>query len=83
MPEDSAPAPRKLVQPPAAQMNTRRIVAVGTGLFFLAFLALLPFYRWLGEHHHRVWLWTCLAGALLGIAGWSIMVKHKHEGRTI
>ena len=31
-------------------MNARRIVLGGTVLFFVAFLVLLPFYRWLGEH---------------------------------
>ncbi|MDQ6849748.1 MAG: DUF2530 domain-containing protein [Actinomycetota bacterium] len=64
-------------------MNTRRIAAVGTGVFLLGFLVLLPFYGWLGSHDHRIWLWTCLAGAVLGIVGWSLMVKHKRDGRTI
>jgi uncharacterized membrane protein YfcA len=76
-------AQRELVQPPAVQMDTRRIVVVGTALFFVAFVVLLPFYGWLGEHHHRLWLWTALAGWVLGIIGWSIMVKHRREGRTI
>jgi MFS family permease len=74
---------RELVQPPAVQMNTGRIVAVGTGLFFLAFVVLLPFYGWLGDHHHRVWLWTALAGGLLGIVGWAIMLRHRRLGRTL
>jgi uncharacterized membrane protein len=74
---------RELVQPPAVQMNTRRIVAVGTALFLVAFLALLPFWTWLGEHHHRSWLWTALSGAVLGVIGWSIMLNHKRLGRTI
>jgi MFS family permease len=76
-------AQRELVQPPAVQMNTRRIVIVGTAMFFVAFIVLLPFYGWLGDHHHRLWLWTALAGWVLGIIGWSIMVKHRREGRTI
>jgi Mg2+/citrate symporter len=74
---------RELVQPPAVQMNTRRIVAVGTGLFFLAFVALLPFYGWLGDHHHRIWLWTALSGGVLGIIGWAIMLRHRRLGRTL
>ncbi len=74
---------RDLIQPPAVQMNARRIVAAGTLAFFVAFAALLPCYGWLGDHDHRVWLWTCLAGGVLGFVGWSIMVKHKREGRTI
>lgn len=74
---------RELVQPPAVQINTRRIVAVGTALFFVAFVVLLPFYGWLGRHGHRVWLWTALAGAILGLMGYAIMLRHRAEGRTV
>lgn len=74
---------RELVQPPAVQMNTGRIVAVGTALFFIAFIAMLPFYGWLGEHDHRIWLWTALAGWVLGIVGSMIMVRHRRAGRTL
>jgi hypothetical protein len=73
----------KLVTPPPVQVNARRIVAVGTALFFLGFVVLLFFYDWLGRHHDRVWLWTCLAGAVLGVAGYLQMLRHKRMGRTI
>lgn len=73
----------ELVTPPAVQINARRIVAAGTLLWFVAFVALLPFYGWLGRHDHRVWLWTCLAGTILGASGWSIMTRHRGMGRTI
>lgn len=74
---------RQLVQPPAVQINARRIVMIGTAIYFVAFLVLLPFYGWLGRHDHRVWLWTCLAGAVLGVLGYLIMRRHRDEGRTI
>lgn len=77
------PESRELVQPPAVRMNTGRVVAAGTALFFVAFVVLLPFYGWLGDHHDRSWLWTCLAGWVLGLIGWSLMIKHRREGRTI
>jgi uncharacterized membrane protein YfcA len=64
-------------------MNTGRIVAVGTALFFVAFVALLPWYGWLGDHQHRIWLWTALAGWVLGIIGWTIMLRHRRLGRTL
>lgn len=46
-----------------------RTVQVGTALFALAFLALLPFYGRL-EESNRVWLmWMCLSGVGLGLLG--------------
>ena len=73
---------RSLVRPPAVEGNARRIVMIGTAIWFVAFVALLPFYGWLGRHDHRVWLWTCLAGWLLGLFGTALMSKHRNEGRT-
>ncbi len=73
---------RELVQPPAVQINSRRIIVFGTALFAAAFVVLLPFYGWLGHHDHRIWLWTCLAGALLGVLGYAIMRRHRGQGRT-
>jgi hypothetical protein len=57
------------------------VVFVGTALFFLAFLALLPFWSWLGEHGHRIWLWTALAGTALGLLALPLVRKHTGEGR--
>jgi hypothetical protein len=74
---------KALIQPPAVAINTGRIVVVGTTLWFIAFVALLPWYGWLGTHHHRVWLWTCLAGGVLGLIGYVIIGRHRAAGRTI
>ncbi|MFF2505024.1 DUF2530 domain-containing protein [Streptomyces sp. NPDC058067] len=41
----------------------------GTILWFVLFLAQLPFYGWFEDHGHTWWLWTCLAGAGLGLIG--------------
>lgn len=46
-----------------------RTVEVGTALFFLGFLALLPFYGRLADDGHTWWLWTCLSGVGLGLLG--------------
>jgi hypothetical protein len=64
-------------------MNAGRIVAVGTVLWFVGFVVLLPFYDWLGRHGHRIWLWTCLAGWVLGVIGWLIISRHRRLGRTL
>ncbi len=62
-------------------VNARTVMLIGTGLFGLAFLVLLPFWSWLGEHGHRVWLWTALAGAVLGLMSLPLVRKHTGEGR--
>jgi len=86
VPESSTPEPRagEPAHPPATpvQVDTRRIVAIGTAIWFVAFVALLPFYGWLGRHDHRIWLWTSLAGWLLGLIGLVLVRKHRAEGRT-
>lgn len=46
-----------------------RTVQVGTAIFFLGFLALLPFYGRLSEDGTTWWLWTCLTGVGLGMLG--------------
>jgi len=46
-----------------------RTVQVGTAVFFVAFLALLPFYGRLQDDGRTWWLWMCLAGVGLGLLG--------------
>ena len=46
-----------------------RTVQVGTALFALAFVALLPFYGRLGEENLTWLLWMCLTGVGLGLIG--------------
>ncbi|MFF5305232.1 MULTISPECIES: DUF2530 domain-containing protein [unclassified Streptomyces] len=40
-----------------------------TILWFVLFLVQLPFYGWFDDHGHLWWVWTCLAGAGLGLIG--------------
>jgi hypothetical protein len=63
-------------------VNSARIVFIGTGLWALGFVLLLPFYTELGRHHHRVWLWTCLAGVGVGIFAYVLTHRHRATGRT-
>lgn len=46
-----------------------RTVEIGTLLWLVAFLGLLPFYGRLRADGHLWWLWTCLAGFGLGAFG--------------
>jgi hypothetical protein len=74
---------RTLRTPPEpVQTDSWRVVAIGTALWFAAFVVLLPFYGWLGRHDHRVWLWTCLAGWILGLIGLPVVRRHRGQGRT-
>jgi drug/metabolite transporter (DMT)-like permease len=61
-----------------------RTVSVGTVLFLLCGLALLPFHGWLESHDHVWWLWTCFAGFGLGVFGFTYCrrrARHHHDGR--
>jgi hypothetical protein len=59
-----------------------RTVAVGTGLWLLAFVLLLPFYGRLEETDRVWWLWTCLAGFGLGILGWDYCRRRRRSKRN-
>ncbi|MBT2398528.1 DUF2530 domain-containing protein [Streptomyces sp. ISL-100] len=41
----------------------------GTILWFVLFLVQLPFYGWFDDRDATWWVWTCLAGAGLGLIG--------------
>jgi hypothetical protein len=85
MAEDAKPpAPEPGSEVPAAAMisvDARRVVLTGSVAFTLCFLALTPFWSILGSHHHRIWLWTCLAGAVLGFISLPLIERHKRAGR--
>lgn len=46
-----------------------RTVEVGSALWLIAFVGLLPFYGRLQDDGRLWWLWTCLAGFGLGLIG--------------
>ena len=54
-----------------------RTVQVGSGIFLLAFVALLPFYERLADDGRTWWLWTCLAGFGLGLLGLEYCKRHR------
>ncbi len=81
MAETSGPPPADEAPQPM-QVDSGRIVLIGTGLWLIALIALLPFWDWLGRHDHRIWLWTCVAGVVLGVIGSLLVRKHRSEGRT-
>ncbi|MFE1783418.1 DUF2530 domain-containing protein [Streptomyces sp. NPDC059506] len=64
--------------PPPLEANDVAVVTGGTVLWFLLFLAQLPFYGWFQEHGYTWWVWTCLAGAGLGLIG----IKYTRNRRA-
>lgn len=75
-------APRVLRTPPTPlRVDAARVVLAGTVLWVAAGVLLLPFWAWLHRNHHMTWLWTCAAGAVLGVAGLVLMSRHRGEGR--
>ncbi|MFD3698604.1 DUF2530 domain-containing protein [Streptomyces sp. NPDC058646] len=44
-------------------------VTGGTIIWFVLFLVQLPFYGWFADHGRLWWVWTCAAGAFLGLIG--------------
>lgn len=60
----------------------RGTVIVGTSLWFVLFLAQLPFYGWYADHGHTWFIWTCAAGAGLGVLGfWYVMARERSLAR--
>ncbi|URN12320.1 DUF2530 domain-containing protein [Streptomyces radiopugnans] len=55
--------------PEPLEGNVVATVVGGTVIWFTLFLVQLPFYRWFDEHGRTWWLWTCLAGGVLGLYG--------------
>jgi hypothetical protein len=63
------PHPPRRPDPEPLRTNDMVTVAVGTGMWLLAFLVMLPFHASLSHHGHGWWLQTALAGFVLGLLG--------------
>jgi hypothetical protein len=58
-----------------------RTIQVGTALWLVAFVALLPFYGRLEESGRTWWLWACMAGFGLGLFGIEICRRRAQRRR--
>lgn len=54
-----------------------RTLAVGTALWGVAFVLLVPFSGRLREDGHLWWMWTCVAGFGLGLLGWDYCRRRR------
>jgi len=59
------------------QINEAKVIWIGIGLWAAAFLILLPFRKPLTDDGHGWWLYTCLAGAGLGMVGLPMVGRRK------
>lgn len=76
-------ADRQLRPPPEpVHVDAARIVGIGTALWTIAFVALLPFWSRLSDAGTLWWLWTCACGAALGLLGIAVIRRHRGEGRV-
>ncbi|MFB4194622.1 DUF2530 domain-containing protein [Streptomyces carpaticus] len=67
----------KRVAPEPLEGNVVATIAVGTIIWGALFVVQLPFYSWFSDHDHTWWLWTCLAGAGLGLLGLWIVRRRE------
>jgi hypothetical protein len=59
-----------------------RTIGVGTAVWLVAFLALLPFYGSLDASGRTWWLWTCVAGFSLGVVGLEYCRRRRKQRRS-
>ena len=55
--------------PEPLEGNIVATVVTGTLVWLVLFLGQLPFYGWYADGGHEWWIWTCAAGAGLGVIG--------------
>lgn len=69
--------------PEPLEANDVATVTVGTIIWFALFVVQLPFYGWYSDHGHTWWIWTCLAGAGLGLIGlWYVRARRDAIARA-
>lgn len=73
MPRPPRPAPEPL------QVNAARVILACTAVWFVAFLVLLFFTGPLADSGRLTWLWTALAGWVLGLLGLSLAVRQQRH----
>lgn len=76
-------APADYVPPPLPPMRSdlAHVVIPATVLWFVAFVVLLFFTDSLRANNHMIYLWTCLAGGVLGCIGLSIYFWQRAAAR--
>ena len=66
---------------PPVTTGVWHIAVPGTVVWFVGFVVLLFFIPTLQERDAMVWLWTCLAGFVLGLLGLSVYALQRRAAR--
>ena len=61
------------------EVDVFKIVLVGTILYAIAFLIMLPFHTSLRNDGHGRWVWIALSGAALGLMG--LVITYRRARR--
>jgi len=79
----SIPSPAGYTPPalPPVTAGLWHIAVPGTAIWFIAFVVQLFFIPELQENNAMVWLWTCLAGFVLGLLGLSVYALQRRAAR--
>jgi len=80
-PTSTTPAPHGPPPLPPIRGGIAYIVVPGTVVWFTAFVVLLFFTDFLRRHDAMIWLWTCLAGGLLGLVGLALFAWQRSAAR--
>lgn len=73
-----AKAPRR-PDPPPLETDDVRAVSIGTAIWALALVGLLPLRARLVAAGRGWWLWVCAVGVLLGLAGVAYCVRRRRR----
>lgn len=66
---------------PTVKAGLAHVVVPGTALWFVGFVVLLFFIGDLRAHDAMIWLWTFLAGWVLGLIGLAIYFWQRRAAR--
>lgn len=70
------------IEVPPLDVDGVRTTQVGTALWALALLALLPFWSLLAEAGRLWWIWTCTAGLGMGLIGIEYTRRRRDRPHT-
>ena len=66
---------------PPVRTGLWHIAVPGTAIWFVASVVLLFFIPTLRANDAMIWLWTCLAGFVLGLVGLSVYALQRRAAR--